>query len=85
MKLIELYAVPDTFCTALGRVDILSGGFARFVCYVERQDEDGVVENVVVANVVMPLVNVPDAILLATAATATSVVDAVKKLLPIAH
>lgn len=59
MKMIELFAVPDTVVTALGRVDILQGGWARFVWYVERKDEDGVIENIIVASFVMAFDAIP--------------------------
>lgn len=81
MKLVELYAVPDTYCTGLGAVEILPGGAARFTLYVERNIDDAVL-NVVVANIVMPLDMVPDAILKATAATIVNVVGPVKKMMP---
>lgn len=59
MKMIELFAVQDTVVTALGRVDILTGGWGRFVWYVERKDEDGVIENIIVASFVMAFDTIP--------------------------
>jgi hypothetical protein len=52
MKLTELYAVQDVFASGLGRVDVLGGGFVRFVWYVERKLDDGTTENVIVASVI---------------------------------
>jgi hypothetical protein len=86
MKMVEVYAVQDTFTSGLGQVDILPGGFARFVLYVERRYvEEGVVENQIVARIVMPLSAVPDAILKASTATATGVIESVKSLMPGVH
>lgn len=59
MKLVELYAVADTFATAMGRVDVLSGGLARFVWYVERKNEDGTSDNVIVASIIMAIDRLP--------------------------
>lgn len=59
MKLVELFAVPDTVVTALGRVDILHGGWVRFVWYVEHQNPDGSSDNVIVASIVMAAEMVP--------------------------
>lgn len=55
MKLVDLYAVQDTVVSGLGRVDILHGGWARFVWYVERMNSDGTVDNVIVESLVMPI------------------------------
>lgn len=82
MTLVELYAVPDVYCTGLGAVEILPGGSARFTLYVEKMGPDGTALNVVVENIVMPLSMVPDAILKASAATAVGLVSTVKAMLP---
>ncbi|WP_135918326.1 hypothetical protein, partial [Mesorhizobium sp. M4B.F.Ca.ET.150.01.1.1] len=63
MRLTEPAVVADIFASGLGRIDILNGGFARFVMYVERPREDGSIEYRVVAKFVMPLTAIPDAIL----------------------
>lgn len=57
MKMVETVAVQDVFASGLGRVDILAGGFARFILYSERSTEDGPVY-VVAARIVMPLESV---------------------------
>lgn len=53
--MVDLYAVTDTVVTGLGRVDILPGGWARFVWYVERRNDEGTIENVIVDSQVMAL------------------------------
>lgn len=70
MKVVEPFAVLDTFVTDLWRVDIMSGGFARFVLCVERPGETGEMEMRVAAKIVMPVSSVPDAIMKATQAAA---------------
>lgn len=59
MKMLELFAVQDIFATALGRVDILQGGFARFVWFVERKCDDGTTDNVIVASIIMSADTIP--------------------------
>ena len=73
MRMVEAVAVQDVFASGLGRVDILAGGFARFILYSERSTDDGPVY-VVAARIVMPVSAVPDAILQATKATAVGLV-----------
>ena len=41
MKLTELFVIQDVFASGLGRVEVLPGGFVRFVFYVERRAFDG--------------------------------------------
>jgi hypothetical protein len=53
--MVELYAVQDVFASGLGRVDILGGGFCRFVWFVDRNGCDGIPEQVIVASVIMPI------------------------------
>ena len=74
MKIVEPFAVPDTFVAELGRVDIMRGGFARFVLCVDRTGADGTPELHVAAKIVMPVSAVPDAILQATKATALAAI-----------
>lgn len=74
MKIVEPFAVQDTFVSELARVDVLSGGFARFVLCVGRTAEDGTQELRVTAKLVMPIGAVPDAILLAMKATAIELI-----------
>lgn len=59
MKLVDLYAVTDTVVSGLGRVDVLHGGWARFVWYVERKNDDGTVDNVIVNSIVMAIDTIP--------------------------
>jgi len=56
MKLVELFAVQDVFASGIGRIDIL-GTNARLVFYVERINEDGTRDNVVVECIVMPIIS----------------------------
>lgn len=85
MKLVEPIAVVDCYATGLGAVEILKGGNARFIMYVEQRGPDGTPENVIVQKIVMPVCSVPDAIALAWAATAGVVVRTVTGFLPNFH
>lgn len=85
MKLAEPIAILDTFTSGLGRVEIMKGGCARFILYAEMTLESGEVENVVVAKIVMPIDAVPEAIGMASAATASTLVGSIKKLMPRFH
>ncbi len=56
MDMVEVFPVQDIFVSALGRIDILPGGFGRMVFYVDRCSAcDGRPERVVVASIVMSL------------------------------
>lgn len=72
MKLVELYAVQDVFASGLGRLDILAGGFGRFVWYVERASADGTIENVIVASVIIALEKVKEGRAMVEAAIAAA-------------
>lgn len=82
MKIIEPIAVIDCYADGLGAVQIMKGGNARFVMYVDQINEHGVVEHIVVAKVVMPVCSVPEAIAMAWAATSGAVVRTVQGFLP---
>lgn len=85
MRLAEPIAVLDTFTSGLGRVEVMKGGCVRFIVYVESTMEDGTVENIVVAKIVMPLDAVPDAIAMAGSATASTVLHSIRSLMPRSH
>lgn len=89
VKLVELYAVPDTYCSGLGSVEQLPGGDVRLTFQVDKRDLDGSRINVVVDNIVMPASNIADAILKLTVATTPApprgAIEPVKKRAPVAH
>lgn len=85
MKLVEPIAVLDCYASGMGAVEILKGGNARFILYVEHTNEDGEVEHVIVQKTVMPLDSVPDAIALAWAACTGAAARSVAKLWPLMH
>lgn len=70
MKVVEPSAVNDIFVTDLQRVDVVRGGFARFVLCVVQAGGDGQPEMHVKVKIVMPMDSVPDAIMKTAKATA---------------
>jgi hypothetical protein len=81
MLLVEKRPIVDRVASGLGRVDVLSGGFGRFVLYVEEPTPFGPVEYVICDKIILPMDCVPDAIMLASQACAVTLVGTVKKLL----
>ena len=81
MRLVEPIAIMDCYACGLGAVELLKGGNARFIMYVEQVGEDGERVGVVVQKTVMPLVSVPDAISLTWAACTGLVARTVADLL----
>lgn len=61
MRLTEPYAVADIFVCGLGRVEMLKGGNVRFTHFAEQMLDDGTVERIVVARIVMPVEAVAEA------------------------
>lgn len=82
MRLLEKRHVRDDIASGLGRVDLIGGGLARFVLYVENRLEDGTIEYEVIAKIVLPIDAVPDALMKASHACALTLVGTVKKLMP---
>lgn len=66
-KLIDPYAVSDTFVSGLGEVEYVGGGCWRFVFYTV-QHVDGREERVVAAKLIAPGDTVPDAVIKASKA-----------------
>lgn len=61
MKLVEPFAVIDIFVTGVAAVEMLKGNLIRFIHYVEQTNEDGELEHIVVAKIVMPMESVAEA------------------------
>jgi hypothetical protein len=81
VKLAEPIAILDTFTSGLGRKEILRGGCVRLVFYAEATLEDGTVEHVIVAKIVMPGEAAPEAAALVAAPDE----QPIKELVPRAH
>lgn len=85
MKLIEPMAIMDVYACGLGTVQMLKGGNARFIMYIDQENEAGVVEHVVCAKIIMPVCSVPEAIAMAWQATSGVIVRTVQGFLPNHH
>jgi hypothetical protein len=70
MRIEEPLVVADVFAAKLGRVDVLSGGFARLVFIVDRTN--GVYR--IATKVVIPVSAAPDVILALSKATAIEMI-----------
>lgn len=72
MRMSDPALVSDIFASGLGKVDVLGGGASRLTFYAEHQLDDGSIEYRVAARIVVPTSSVPDAIMLATRASAVA-------------
>lgn len=80
MHMIEPIAVIDCFTSGLGAVEILTGGNARFILYVDQTNAEGEIEHVIVQKTVMHVDVVPDAIAMTWAALGVAFVQRVTRL-----
>lgn len=74
---VEPVPVPDVFITGIAKVEI-TGHNARFYLYVDQNSFDPGREpdKFIVAKIIIPLENLPEAIKIATEASVTPLVDA---------
>lgn len=63
---------PEFFVSGLDHIELIGGGCARFVWFVNQTDDEGNVRRQPVLNVVVPVDAFPDAILQATMALAVA-------------
>lgn len=85
MRLVDKHQVQDIFVERLVRVDVIEGGFARFLLCSERTGEDGEPELHVVVRIVMPVVTVRPAVDLTLAALARNAVRGVRRVFAHLH
>lgn len=85
MRMVEPIAVVDCFVSGLGAVEILQGGNARFILYVDQINADGEVEHVIVQKTVMHIEAVPEAISMTWAALGAAFMRNVTGLIPRFH
>jgi hypothetical protein len=52
----------DIYVSGLSHIELIGGGCARFVCYLNRFRQDGSIIRVFRPGIIMPLVEVPDAV-----------------------
>jgi hypothetical protein len=55
MRLVEPFAVIDIFTSGVGRVEILRGGNMRLTYFTDATAENGRVERVVAAKIIIPI------------------------------
>ncbi|TPM89838.1 hypothetical protein [Mesorhizobium sp. B2-1-3A] len=54
--------LPEIFVSGLSHIDLLGNGCAGFVCYRNVPDERGTICQVPRVNIIMPMLQVPDAV-----------------------
>ncbi|AZO45908.1 hypothetical protein EJ076_34910 [Mesorhizobium sp. M7D.F.Ca.US.005.01.1.1] len=52
----------DIYVSGLDHIDLIGGGNASFICYINRVQKCGTILRVPRVNIIMPLLEVPDAI-----------------------